>query len=131
MDTSAPEAPAPSRPSRGGGLGVLGWVVIGGLAVVLAGGWAIIMANVGQTPGIQSQTVAWDVRDDSVQITYSVAKAKGDTVRCTVDAYDTDFAVLASHEITVPPGTSRITKTETLRTAKRATGARVKDCRSV
>ncbi|MGK5552180.1 DUF4307 domain-containing protein [Actinomadura kijaniata] len=129
MDTSAPEAPA-TDPGPARGLGVLGWIVIGGFAAVLAGGWAVIMANVGQTPGIQSQTVAWDVRDDrTVTITYQIAKPRDETVRCVVDAYDEKFVILASHEVTVPAGRAGLNATETLTTPRRATGARVRDCR--
>jgi hypothetical protein len=100
--------------------------------MVLAAGWAVIMAHVGQTPGISAQTITFTVMNDSsVQIRYAVAKPKGDEVRCVVDAYDTDFAVLAQREIIVPPGTSEITRSETLQTSRRATGARVRDCHTV
>jgi hypothetical protein len=117
---------------KGGSLGWLGWIVIGFPAAVLAAGWAVIMAHIGQTPGISAETITYSVLDDSsVQIRYAVAKPKGDAVRCVVDAYDTDFAVVAQREITVPAGTSEITGSETLQTSRRATGARVKDCRKV
>ncbi|MFF5260723.1 DUF4307 domain-containing protein [Actinomadura viridis] len=119
-------------PGRGRGPGRLGYAVIGVLAAVLAGGWAVIMGNANNTPGIASQTITYVVRDAStVEVRYSVAKAKGDEVRCTVDAFDTDFAIVATSRITVPPGTERITRTDVLQTSKRATGARVKDCHKV
>ncbi|GAA2604422.1 DUF4307 domain-containing protein [Actinomadura fulvescens] len=126
MATSAPAAPTTSRRGR------LGLVVIGLLAAVCAGGWAIIMANVGQQPGIAKQTISYSVLSDSaVRIKYSVSKGEGDEVRCVVDAFDTDFAVVGKQEITVPPGTGTLTRTDVLTTTKRATGARVESCRKV
>ncbi|GAA3944770.1 hypothetical protein GCM10023085_28590 [Actinomadura viridis] len=117
---------------RGRRPGRLGYAVIGVLAAVLAGGWAVIMANANNTPGIASQTITYVVRDAStVEVRYAVAKARDDEVRCTVDAFDTDFAIVATSRITVPPGTERITRTDVLQTSKRATGARVKDCHKV
>ncbi|NED49890.1 DUF4307 domain-containing protein, partial [Micromonospora aurantiaca] len=62
-------------------------------------------------------------------ITYTVAKGSGDEVRCTVDAYDADFAILAKKEISAPAGKSGVKGTETLTTPARATGARIHDCR--
>ncbi|MFG2005673.1 DUF4307 domain-containing protein [Spirillospora sp. NPDC048911] len=126
MATSAPAAPTSSR------RGKFGLVVIGLLAAVCAGGWAIIMANVGQQPGIAKQTITYSVlSDSSVQIKYSVSKGEADEVRCVVDAFDTDFAVVGKREITVPPGTKTITRTDVLPTSKRANGARVESCRKV
>ncbi|GAA4106379.1 MULTISPECIES: DUF4307 domain-containing protein [Actinomadura] len=130
MATSAPPASTASeRPRRGGRLG---YVLIGLLAAVMAVGWAVVMANVGQTPGIAAQTITFSiVNDSSVQIRYQVAKPKDSEVRCVVDAFDTDFAVVAHKEITVPPGTSELKRSDTLQTSRRATGARIKDCREI
>ncbi|SNR50432.1 DUF4307 domain-containing protein [Actinomadura mexicana] len=125
MSVSKAAAPAESRRSR------LGLVVIGLLAAVMAAGFGILAAHTGQTPGIVPQTVTYDITDTSVEINYTVAKGKGDDVRCTVDAYDTDFAVLAKKEVSAPPGTSSVKGAETLRTPRRATGARIRDCRKV
>jgi hypothetical protein len=117
-------------PARRGGR--LGYLVIGLVVAVAAGGWAVIMGHANNTPGIASQTITYDVVDDStVQVRYAVAKAKGDVVRCTVDAFDTDFTIVATSQITVPAGTEKLSRTDTLKTTKRATGARVKDCRKV
>ncbi|MDL4772278.1 DUF4307 domain-containing protein [Actinomadura xylanilytica] len=128
MATSVSAQPV-SEKRRGGRLG---YILIGVLAAVLACGWAFVMGHVGQTPGIASQTITYEVlSDSSVQLKYSVAKPKDDEVRCTVDAYDTALAVLTEHEITVPRGSSNLTRTENLTTAKRATGARVRDCHKV
>ncbi|MBX6766097.1 MAG: DUF4307 domain-containing protein [Actinomadura rubrobrunea] len=130
MAPSAPSAStAPERPRRGGRLG---YAVIGAVAAVMAVGWAVIMSHLGQTPGIAAQTIAFSVVDESsVRIRYQVAKPKDAEVRCVVDAFDTDFAVVAQKEITVPPGTSGITRSDVLRTSRRATGARIKDCRKI
>ena len=120
-------APAPAR--RRGNLGL---VIIGLVCAVCAGGWAVIMANVGQRPGIAKQTITYSVLSDSaVRITYSVSKGQGDTVKCVVDAFDTDFAVVGKQEITVPAGQKSVTRTDTLPTSKRATGARVQSCQKV
>ncbi|KAB2343983.1 DUF4307 domain-containing protein [Actinomadura rudentiformis] len=126
MATSAPAAPTPSRRGR------LGLVAIGLLAAVCAGGWAIIMANAGRQPGIAKQTITYSVLSDSaVQIKYSISKGKSDEVRCVVDAFDTDFAIVGKREIIVPSGTKTITRTDLLATSKRATGARVESCHKV
>ncbi|MFD0540622.1 DUF4307 domain-containing protein [Actinomadura luteofluorescens] len=110
-----PSRPGGRRPPRGGD----------------GGGFGILAAHTGQTPGIVPQTVTYDITDTSVEINYTVAKGKGDDVRCTVDAYDTDFAVLAQKEVSAPPGTSSVKGAETLQTPRRATGARIRDCRKV
>lgn len=128
MTMSVPETAAPSEPRRGR----LGLVVIGIVTALAAGGFGVLAANTGQTPGIVPQTITFDITSDSsVRISYSVAKSKGDEVRCKLDAFDTDFAVLAEKEITVPAGTSGVTRSDTLQTPRRATGARVKECRKV
>ncbi|XVQ12582.1 DUF4307 domain-containing protein [Spirillospora sp. CA-255316] len=132
--TPAGDGPAGDDGRPGGGRrgGRLGYVVIGLLAALLAGGWAVVVGHADNTPGIAAQTITFVVQSDSsVQVSYAVAKARGDEVRCTVDAFDTDFAIVASSEITVPAGIEKIERTDTLRTSKRATGARVKDCRKV
>jgi hypothetical protein len=105
-------------------------VVAGSLAALLAGGIGILAAYTGQTPGIVPQTVSYDITDTSVTINYTVAKGTDDEVRCTVDAYDTDFAILAQKEVSVPAGKSSVKGTETLATPRRATGARIRDCRT-
>ncbi|GGT76990.1 MULTISPECIES: DUF4307 domain-containing protein [Actinomadura] len=127
MTTSVSKAAAPaeSRRSR------LGLAVIGLLAAVMAAGFGVLAAHTGQTPGIVPQTVTYDITDTSVEINYTVAKGKDDDVRCTVDAYDTAFAVLAQKEVSAPSGKSSVKGTETLQTPRRATGARIRDCRKV
>ncbi|TDD73744.1 DUF4307 domain-containing protein [Actinomadura rubrisoli] len=128
MTTSASEAAAPAEPRRGR----LGLVIIGVVTAVMACGFGVLASHVGQTPGIVPQTTTYDVvSDTSVELTYSVAKSKGDEVRCTVDAYDTDFAVLVQKEVTIPAGKSSVSGAETLVTPRRATGARVRDCRKM
>jgi hypothetical protein len=106
-------------------------VIAGLLAALMAAGIGILAAHAGQTPGIVPQTVSYDITDTGVTINYTVAKGTDDEVRCTVDAYDTDFRVLAKKEISVPAGKSGIKGTETLTTPRRATGARIGDCRTV
>lgn len=119
-------AGAPRRRGR------IGLAVIGLVAAVAAGGWAYIMANVGQRPGISQETISFKVVDDStVRLTFSVAKPRDREVRCTIDAVDTDFAPVAGREIIVPRGTQRVERAEVLRTTRRATAARVKDCHAV
>jgi uncharacterized membrane-anchored protein len=107
-------------------------VVIGLFTAVFAAGWAVIVGHANNTPGIVAQTITFDVRSDtSVQVRYAVAKDRSDVVRCVVDAFDESFAIVGEFRITVPAGVSKITRTDTLSTSKRATGARVKDCRAV
>ncbi|MEO3822454.1 DUF4307 domain-containing protein [Actinomadura sp. B10D3] len=120
---SKPAAPAGSRRSRAG------LAVIGLLAALGAAGFGILAAHAGQTPGIVAQTVTYSITDTSVVINYTIAKGKDDDVRCTVDAFDTDFAVIAQKEVSVPAGRSSMKGSETLRTPRRATGARIRDCR--
>ncbi|MFC5751980.1 DUF4307 domain-containing protein [Actinomadura rugatobispora] len=140
LSGGGPGAPAGDGPSGDGGGpeggrrrgSPLGYALIGLLAVVMAAGWAVVVGHANNTPGIAAQTITFVIQNDSsVQVTYAVAKSREDVVRCTVDAFDTDFAIVASSEITVPAGTEKIQRTDTLRTSKRATGARVKDCRKV
>ncbi|XRQ11746.1 DUF4307 domain-containing protein [Actinomadura welshii] len=121
---SKTEAPAEGRKGR------LGLVVIGVLVALAAGGFGIISGYAGQTPGVVAQTVAYDITDTAVEIHYSVGKGEDDEVRCTVDAFDKDFAVLAEKEVVVPAGTSGVEATETLQTPRRATGARIHNCRT-
>ncbi|MFG2085616.1 MULTISPECIES: DUF4307 domain-containing protein [unclassified Spirillospora] len=127
MTTSVPKTAAPAGPRQGR----LGLVVIGVLVALAAGGFGILAMNTGQTPGIAAQTVTYDITDTSVEINFQVAKGEDDEVRCTVDAFDKNFEVLAAKEVVVPVGTSGMKGTETLQTARRATGARIRDCRVV
>ncbi|WP_051712138.1 DUF4307 domain-containing protein [Spirillospora albida] len=123
MTTSEPETAKPQR-------GRLGLIVIGVVCAAAAGGFGIVSANVGQTPGIAAQTVTFDVvSDTSVELNYRVAKRKGAEVHCTIDAFDDRLNILAARRIIVPAGTSRITGNATLPTPRRATGARIRDCR--
>ncbi|SFN93752.1 MULTISPECIES: DUF4307 domain-containing protein [Actinomadura] len=125
MTTSVSKAAAPAGSLRSRA----GLVVIGLLAALGAAGFGILAAHAGQTPGIVAQTVTYSITDTSVVVNFSVAKGKDDDVRCTVDAFDTDFAVLAQKEVSVPAGRSSMKGSETLRTPRRATGARIRDCR--
>lgn len=127
MTTSVSKPAAPAEPRRGRA----GLVVIGLLTALAAGGFGIIAVYAGQTPGIVAQTVSYDIADTSVEIDFTVAKSKDDEVRCTVDAFDENFTVLDEREVSVPAGTSSMKGTETLRTERRATGARIHDCRTV
>ncbi|MGH3243353.1 MAG: DUF4307 domain-containing protein [Spirillospora sp.] len=141
MTTSAPDPESPAEPAQsttesGPGTatsrrGRAGLVVIGVVAALAAGGFGIITAYAGQTPGIVAQTVTYKITDTSVVIDYTVAKSKGDEVRCTVDAFDEKFVVLGAKEVTVPAGKSSVEATETLQTPRRANGARIHECRSV
>ncbi|QFG24818.1 DUF4307 domain-containing protein [Actinomadura sp. WMMB 499] len=109
--------------------GRIGLVVIGVVVALAAGGFGIIAGFAGaSSPGIASQTVAYDITGNSVKISYSVAKPEGDPVRCTLDAFDTDFNILAEKTIVVPAGKSGATGTETLTTPREATGARIHEC---
>ncbi|MGP4026773.1 DUF4307 domain-containing protein [Actinomadura sp. 3N407] len=127
MTTSVSKTAAPTGPRQGR----FGLVVIGVLVALAAGGFGIIAMHAGQTPGIAAQTITYDITDTSVEINFEVAKGEDDEVRCTVDAYDKGFAVLAEKEVVVPAGTSGMKGTETLQTARRATGARIHDCHTV
>ncbi|WP_019630018.1 DUF4307 domain-containing protein [Actinomadura atramentaria] len=125
--SAAADAAATEAARRG--LGPLGWIVIGGLTTVLAAGFGILYMHVGQTPGISAQTTTWNVRDAStVEVSYEVSKPEGERVRCTVDAFDGNFEVIAQRQIVVPAGRKRIAGVETLTTPRRANGARVRDC---
>ncbi|MFD0856133.1 DUF4307 domain-containing protein, partial [Actinomadura adrarensis] len=114
-------------------LGPLAKVVIAVLAVAAAGGFGVVYMFAGNSnPGIVSQTVSFDIQSDtSVQVRYAVAKDEDDVVECTVDAFDTDFNILAARTITVPAGVAQISGTQSLRTSERANGARIKDCHAV
>ncbi|WUH97499.1 DUF4307 domain-containing protein [Spirillospora sp. NBC_00431] len=134
MTTSVPDPAPPAEAGKGPAQsrrGRAGLVVIGVVTALAAGGFGIIAAYAGQTPGIVAQTVTFKIADTSVEIDYSVAKGKGDEVRCTVDAFDEKFVVLDAKEVTVPAGKSSVDGTETLQTPRRATGARIHGCRVV
>ncbi|TDC64023.1 DUF4307 domain-containing protein [Actinomadura sp. GC306] len=126
MTTSVSKPTVPAEPRKKGRLGL---VVIGVVVALAAGGFGVISMYAGQTPGIVSQTVTYDITDTSVVINYSVAKGEDDVVHCTVDAFDKEFAILAEKEVVVPAGTSSVKGTETLQTPQRATGARIHGCR--
>lgn len=125
-------APAPARTDEGPRRGRLGYVVIGLVVAVCAAGWAVVVANAGQTPGIVKQTISYKVRSDSaVEVRWEVAKPRNKQVVCVVDAVDGNFAPVAELKVTVPAGRSRLERTDVLRTTRRANAARVKDCRTV
>ncbi|SEG45863.1 protein of unknown function [Thermomonospora echinospora] len=128
MSTSVSQAPD-RRPRRGGRLG---YVIIGLVVAVCAVGWAVIMANAGRTPGISQQTITYRILDDSrVEVRWQVAKPSGKRVRCLVDAVDVNFAPVAEREVIVPAGQSTLKRTDLLQTTRRATAARVKECRTM
>ncbi len=127
MTTSVSKPAGPSEDRRR----PLGLVVIGVLVALASVGFGVIYMNAGRTPGIMAETVAFDIADTSVKITYLVAKGEDDEVRCTVDAFDPDFEILAEKEVVLPVGTSKVRDTETLNTPRRATGARIHGCRAV
>lgn len=113
------------------GLGLLGWIVIGVPAVLMAGGWAFIMAHVGQTPGISMETRTVDLKENAAVVTYVVGKPRDEQVRCVVDAFDEKLNVLVQREITVPKGASSVTAQETLPTPKKANGGRIRNCHKI
>ncbi|MBW8481539.1 DUF4307 domain-containing protein [Actinomadura parmotrematis] len=132
MATSAPQIDKAGGhdPHERRGLGLAGWIVCGTLALLFAGGWAVIYSHVGQTPGISSQTYTWNVRSDQrVEVSYMISKPKGDTVRCTLQAYDTGFATVGQREVVAPAGVETYNRMDALTTTRKATGAQVKDCR--
>ncbi|TNY35450.1 DUF4307 domain-containing protein [Thermomonospora catenispora] len=127
MSTSA----SPTAPDRRKG-SPLGYAVIGVVVAICAVGWAIIMANAGRSPGIDQQTISYRVIDDSsVEVRWQVAKPADRAVRCVVDALDANFAVVARREVVVPAGRSALSRTDLLTTTRRATAARVKECRTM
>jgi hypothetical protein len=129
MSTSVSQAPTDRRPRRGGRLG---YVVIGLVVALCAVGWGVIMSNAGQTPGIVRQTISYKVVDDStVRLRWQVAKPSGDRVRCVIDAVDVNFAPVAEREVIVPAGRSGLERTDVLQTTRRATAARVRECRTM
>lgn len=129
MSTSPGQAAGDQRPRRGGRLGL---AVIGVVVAICSVGWAIVMAHVGQVPGISTQTITYRIVDDStVEIRWQVAKPSGKPVRCVVDALDARFAPVAKQEVIVPAGRSHVERTDILRTTRRAAAARVKECRTI
>lgn len=125
--TDPPGAAEPG-PQRGR----LGYIVIGVVVAVAAAGWAFVMGNMDQRPGIAVQTTAFTVVDDSsVRITYSVAKRNGQELRCVVDALDADHAEVGRLEVSIPAGVTQVQRTDTVRTSGKAVAARVKECQGV
>src|SRR5690606_30294453 len=127
MTTSVSKPAGPSEDRRR----PLGLVVIGVLVALASVGFGVIYTNAGRTPGIMAATAAFAIAATSEKITYLVAKGEDDEVRCTVDAFDPDFEILAEKEVVLPVGTSKVRDTETLTTPRRATGARIHGCRAV
>ncbi|MFB4296040.1 DUF4307 domain-containing protein [Actinomadura sp. NTSP31] len=125
MTTSVSEPAAPAEPKRGR----LGLVIIGIVCAVAAGGFGFIAAHVGQTPGIDAQLITYDARPGSIEVNFSIAKPKGDVVRCTLAAFDENMTTIAKKDVTAPAGTSKAGLSETLPTPGRATSAQLQDCR--
>ena len=108
----------------------LAYTIIGVLVGVCAVGWAIIMVHTDGNPDISPQVVSWQAADHSVRVHYQIAKAKGDDVRCTIVAYNTDHAEVGRAEVTVPPGTSSVNTRQEVVTSARATAVDVQECRT-
>lgn len=108
----------------------LGYAVIGLFVAVCAIGWAIVMVRMDGNPGISPEVVSWQAADHSVRVHYQIAKAKGDDVRCTIVAYNTDHAEVGRAEVTVPPGTSSVNTRQEVATSARATAVDVQECRT-
>ena len=105
------------------------YAVIGLLVAVCAVGWAIIVVHAEGNPGISPQVVSWQTADRSVRVHYEIAKSTGDTVRCTLIAYDTDHAVVGRAEVSVPPGKASVDAHQEVATSARATAVDVQECR--
>lgn len=109
------------------------WVaysVIGLFVAVCAVGWAIITVHTDGNPGISPQVISWQAADRSVRVHYEIAKSKGDNVRCTIIAYNTDHAEVGRAEVNVPPGTSDMERRQEVATSTRATAVDVQECRT-
>jgi uncharacterized protein DUF4307 len=106
------------------------YAVIGVFVAVCAAGWAIIMVHTDGNPGISPQVVSWQVSDRSVRVHYSIAKSKGDDVRCTIVAYDTDHAIVGRVVVSVPSGKSDVDSHQEVPTSTRATAVDVQECRA-
>jgi hypothetical protein len=116
--------------TTGGRRNWVAYTVIGLLVSVCAIGWAIIMVHADGNPGISPQVISWQTADRSVRVHYEIAKSKGDDVRCTIIAYNTDHAEVGRAEVTVPPGKSNVDTHQEVATSTRATAVDVQECRT-
>jgi hypothetical protein len=106
------------------------YAIIGVFVTICAVGWAIIVAHTEGTPGIDPQIVSWRAADRSVLVHYEIAKAKGDTVRCALIAYDTGHAEIGRIEVVAPAGTGDVDARRTVPTTSRPTAVDVQECRA-
>jgi hypothetical protein len=107
----------------------LGYGVIGTIAVVCAGGWAVVMGNVGQTPGLETTTIAYRVSSDtSMEFTFEIGKPKDEVVRCTATALSQKQGIVGKVEVTAASGRSKSVQRITLPTTSRAVTAELREC---
>jgi Domain of unknown function (DUF4307) len=106
------------------------YAVIGVLVAVCAVGWAIIVGFSEGRPGVTPEVISFQLADRSVRVHYQISKPKGDDIRCSLVAYDTDHAELGRAEVDVPPGTGSVERHQVLPTSARATSVTVTDCRA-
>ncbi|MEO5875835.1 MAG: DUF4307 domain-containing protein [Streptosporangiaceae bacterium] len=107
----------------------LGYGVIGLVTVIFAGGWAYVMGNTGQTPGIETVAIGYRVASDSsMTFTFQIDKPKGEVVKCVATALSQSQGIVGTVDVTARSGKSRSVQRITLPTTSRAITAELRGC---
>lgn len=107
-------------------------IVTACVAVALT--WLVWAALVHAQPAAAGQVSSFTVTSDtSMEVGVTVQRRDAtQAVACRVLAQSTDFQPVAEVEVTAPPSELRLTEVDvTLTTLRRATSAKVTDCRTV
>lgn len=110
----------------------VGYVVIGLLVAVMAGGWGYVMLAARGNPEVRAEVIAFDASAaDSAEITFSVHKPADREATCRLRAVDTQHVEVGSREISVPRGEADVSFRERLKTGGQATAVHVQYCNLV
>jgi len=106
-----------------------GWLVVGGLAALVAFGW-LVWAVVASSGGVTHTEVAFRVLGDNrVEVTYDVAMDAGSRAVCTLQAFDVQHRTVGLRAVDVGPTDARVTRqVSTVQTSALAAAAVVRDC---
>jgi uncharacterized protein DUF4307 len=102
------------------GLAVVGLAILGGVASYI--GWQQ------SHPAIQGTVLKFSPQTDSVAVTFEIDKASASTATCTLQALNTQGAVIGSVAVQVPAGRSTNVMSYTLSTTSEANTVEVSSC---
>lgn len=131
---SMPESLAADRYGRRsqGSRKLIGYVVIGVIAAVMALGWTVTVMNYWSTDGLSAEVVSYhfDKPAQTMTVTYDLHKSADKGATCQVEATDIQHAPVGTRYVSTPAGKSDVRVTSRFPAHGTPVTGQVKDCRS-